>query len=65
MRLGQTREERLRDHRVPGDLIPTHYELEFRPELNNQSGRNFVSDNVVEVKIIVFLFCGFKVLSFL
>ena len=50
MILGQTREERLRDHRVPGDLIPTHYELEFRPELNNQSGRGFVSDNVVEVK---------------
>ena len=46
---GQTREERLRDHRVPGDLIPTHYELEFRPELSNQSGRLFVSDNNVQV----------------
>ena len=34
---------------MPGDLIPIHYELEFRPEFNDETGRGLVCDSKVEV----------------
>ena len=34
---------------MPGDLIPFHYDLEFRPEFNDETGRGLVCDSKVEV----------------
>ena len=46
---GQTREERLRDFRMPGDLVPYHYDIDVRPEVLNETGRGFVADSQIEV----------------